>query len=166
MSTLPPARPHPSMRAASIAWAVWATLSCGDTLVDPAQEDRCPLPQGEFGPTDCAIVRGVARDLNGQLLRMVPIRVDSVIPLVAYVYASALATTDDQGAFTLTVFRASRLTPITNPDTATVELKAYDHPNPNPRDIPMAKAPVRMTFAELGKPVTPTIVEAVFDIPR
>lgn len=158
--------PRNRVHAARFTGALAVLVACGSgSLVQPPVEDRCPLDlDSEFPPTDCAIVRGVARDLNGQFLIRRPIRVDSVIRRVAYVYTSNTATTDDEGRFSLIVVRSARLVPPTDPDTATVELKTYSSPAPNAGDVPIARAPVRMMFAELGKLVTPTVVEAVFDI--
>jgi hypothetical protein len=133
-----------------------------DPAPDPELEDRCPEPHGEFGPTDCAIVHGIVRSETGQPLANVPIRVDSVIRLVAYVYASNTATTAADGSFRLEVSRASRVKPPTVPDTATVELKTYGTPNPKAGETPTARAPVLMYFAELGQPVKPTVVDVVF----
>ena len=145
--------------------AAIAITSCGSSdPQDPpvVQVDRCPEPAGEFGPTDCALLRGVARAENGQPLAGMPIRVDSVIRLVAYVYASNTVTTAPDGSFTLLVSRLSRLRQPTTPDTATVELKTYGTPDPKAGGTPTARAPVLMHFAELGKDVTPTIVDPTF----
>ncbi len=130
---------------------------------DPDPQDVCPPPPGEFPPTDCALVRGIAKVMGGQVLPGIPIRVDSVVG-ANYYYASNTATSGSDGRFSLTVFRTNRLKPPTNPDTATVELKTYAKPNPQARDSAIGRAPVLMYFAELGRPVKPSIVEAIFDL--
>lgn len=147
------------------AMAAIAIAGCGssDPQEPPLQEvHRCTLPQGEFIPSDCALLRGIARAENGQPLAGIPIRVDSVIRGVAYVYASNTATTSSDGSFTLEVSRIARLRPPTTPDTATVELKTYGTPNPKAGGNPIARAPVLMHFAEVGKVVVLTIVDAIF----
>ena len=92
------------------------------------------------------------------------IRVDSLIRSLAYIYASdTTATVAGDGSFSILVFRLSRVTPPTTPDTATVELKTYETPEPKAGDIPTARAAVLMHFAGLGKTVTPTIVDLRFE---
>lgn len=145
--------------------AVIVIAGCGssDPQEPPLQKvDRCTLPQGEFIPSDCALLRSIARAENGQPLAGIPIRVDSVIRGVAYVYASNTATTASDGSFTLEVSRIARLRPPTTPDTATVELKTYGTPNPKAGGTPTARAPILMHFAEVGKVVVPTVVDAIF----
>jgi len=91
--------------------------------------------------------------------------VDSAVRLTGYAYASSPTMSNTDGSFELTVFRVNRLVPISVPDTATVEIKAYMGPNPRAGDIPIARAPVRLQFAELGKSVLPSVIEAIFDLP-
>lgn len=124
-------------------------------------EDVCPPPGGEFPPTDCALVRGTAKNGSGQVLAGIPIRVDSVIH-PNFVYGSSPTTSGADGRFSLTVFRVARVRPPTDPDTATIDLKTYATPNPLPRDSATARAPVVMHFAPLSQPVRVTIVEAIF----
>ena len=146
--------------------AAIAIASCGngDPQEPPLQKvDRCTLPQGEFIPSDCALLRGIARAENGQpLAGGIPIRVDSVIRGVAYIYASNTAWTAPDGSFTLEVSRIARLRPPTTPDTATVELKTYGTPNPKAGGTPTARAPVLMYFAVVGHVVMATIVDPIF----
>ena len=133
-------------------------------MIEPIRDkDVCPIREGEFLPTDCAIVRGIARDSSGQIAAALAIRVDSIFGLTAYSYASNATMTDANGRFELVVNRVNRITPPTVPDTARVELKSYPGTDPKPRDIAQARAWVLMYFAELGHPVRPTVVEAVFD---
>jgi predicted small lipoprotein YifL len=129
-------------------------------------EDRCPLLQSEFPPTDCAIVEGVAVNAQGNVLGGLPIMVDSAIASVGFAYTSASGstTTDVSGRFRFVVFRVNRLKPRTVPDTATVEIKAYDQRAPRAGDIAIARAPVLMRFAELGAVVERTQVTARFDL--
>ena len=144
--------------------AIVLVAACAVSPVDgPGDDDRdiCPPPGGEFPPTDCALVRGVAKDASGQVLANIPIRVDSIIH-PNFVYASGPTASGADGRFSLTVFRGARVRPPTSPDTATVELKTYAAPNPRSRDSATARAPVVMHFAPLGQPVTVTIVEAIF----
>ena len=135
-------------------------LACGAPTVN--EPDECPAPQGEFPDTDCAVVRGLARTPGNQPLALKAIRADSFITLGGYVYASSTATTSADGTFRIVVGRVNRLKPRTVPDTATVELKTYASRDPKAGETPDARAPVLMYFAELGKPVRPTIVTAIF----
>lgn len=130
---------------------------------EPEPQDVCrSTPGDEFPPTDCALVRGIARTLGGQILAGLPMRVDSVVG-VNYCYASNASVSGSDGRFSLTVVRENRLKPPTDPDTATVELKA-SATTPRPRDPAIGRAPVLMYFAATGRPVRPSLVEAVFDL--
>lgn len=100
--------------------------------------------------------------MGGQILAGLPIRVDSVVG-ANYYYASNATVSGSDGRFNLVVVRENRLKPPADPDTATVELKAYAT-TPRPRDNAIARAPVLMNFAPMGQPVKPSVVEAVFDI--
>lgn len=145
---------------------VGTIISCSGSLgPDPVSMDKCPSAQGEFGPTDCAIVKGVAKDGRGLTLPNAPVRVDSAIAQVAYVYASSTVTTGADGTFTLVVLRISRVKAPTVPDTATVEIKTYSVPNPTAGAVPAGRAKIRMRFAEMGQPVVLTQGEFVFDVP-
>lgn len=93
---------------------------------------------------------------------MKAIRADSFITLGGFVYSSKTATTTPDGAFRIVVSRINRLKPRTDPDTATVELKTYASRTPSAGDTADARAAILMYFAELGKPVRPTIATAVF----
>jgi len=90
--------------------------------------------------------------------------VDSAIASVGYAYASLSTATDASGRFMLVVFRVNRLKPRTVPDTATVEIKAYNNGQPRAGDTAIARAPVLMKFAELGAVVERTQVTARFDL--
>lgn len=137
----------------------------GPDLADPASEPRCPVPNSEFPPTACAIVRGVAMTPDGRLLSQLPIRVDSGHPATGYHYTSGPAMTGQDGSFELLVHRDLILASVTNPDTARVEIKAYSTAPPRPQDPAIARAPVLMHFAPLGQPVKPSVVVARFAIP-
>ena len=123
----------------------WA---CGGAPTHP-NADKCPEAPGEFHPTDCALVRGVARNTRGEILRDLPVMVDSSVRLVGYAYASAPAQSGADGSFELTVFRINRMKPLTVPDTATVEIKAYAA-MPSAGDSAIARYAVKLHFAELG----------------
>ena len=138
--------------------AAACAVSPGNGLGD---DEVCPPAGGEFPPTDCALVRGIAKEGSGQVLSRIPIRVDSIIH-PNFVYGSSPTTSGADGRFELTVFRVARVRPPTDPDTATIDLKTYATPNPLPRDSATARAPVLMHFAPLSQPVTVTIVDAMF----
>jgi hypothetical protein len=155
-----------SRRVTTLGLATAVFAACVAAAVDdpePEPQEVCrSTPGDEFPPTDCALVRGIARGLGGQVLAGLPIRVDSVVG-ENYYYASNATVSGSDGRFGLVVVRENRLKPPTDPDTATVELKAYAT-TPRPRDSAIARAAVLMYFAPLGQPVKPSVVEAVFDI--
>jgi hypothetical protein len=153
-----------ALTASLLALPGLAGCGAGDHLSGVAAL-RCPAPQGEFGPTDCAIVAGVARDGSGQLLGLPSIRADSTIPRVAYLYASNTVHPGIDGTFEIIVVRSTRLTPPAAPDTATVELKAYSDANPSAGDRPAAAAAILMQFAPLGSIVRRSEATAPF-LPR
>jgi len=62
----------------------------------------------------------------------------------------------------MTVYRVNRLDPITEPDTARVEIKTYDTTDPRPGDAPTKRVRVLMYFAELGETVRVTFADLTF----
>ena len=134
---------------------------------DPIVEDRCPLEPGdEFPNTDCAIVRGVARDPEGRPLPGLTLAVDSFVPTVGYAYTSfPVVRSSSDGSFFMEVARVNRLVPRTTPDTASVEIKVYGHWNVRAGDTAVTASLVRMWFAPLGQLVTPTVGDVVFRLP-
>ena len=155
----------------SIRLGLAALLSscAADPAAPPAEQDLiCPVrPENEFGPSHCALVSGVARNRDGQPLRGVAIRVDSVLCCLLFVYSSTNGVTGQDGSFSLEVGRTAILTPPTVPDTARLDLLLYYHdPRPAALDPSDARAPVLMWFAEVGKPVQPTVVDVRFDYPE
>jgi hypothetical protein len=151
---------------------VLVASSCNSgTDPDPLVEDRCPLePLNEFPPTDCAIVRGIARDSEGRPLPGLTLGVDSFVPTVGYAYSSSgegrfVIRGSSDGSFEMGVARVNRLVPRTTPDTASVEIKVYGHQNVRAGDTAVTATPVRMWFAPLGQLVTPTVGDVVFVLP-
>ncbi len=150
---------------------VLVASSCNaGTDPDPIVEDRCPLePLNEFPPTDCAIVRGIARDPEGRPLPGLTLAVDSFVPTVGYAYISSSGLgvfyfrSLSDGGFAAFVKRVNRLVPRTTPDTASVEIKVYSHAGA--LDTAIAATLVRMWFAPLGQLVTPTVGDVVFRLP-
>ena len=150
------------MTRATILLAL-AVVGCESALIDPIGDlDECPPPEGEFPPSDCAIVRGSVRSPAGVPIVGFPVRVDSLVPDVGYYYASSAALTDEDGLFELTVYRVNRLQPITTPDTARVEIKTYATTDPHPGDPATARVRVLMHFAELGATVRVTFADLTF----
>lgn len=140
-----------------------ALAGCDSALINPIGDlDECPAMQGEFPPTDCAIVRGTVRSPAGVPRVGFPVRVDSMVPQVGYYYASTTTVTNADGLFELTVYRVSRLEPVTSPDTARVEIKTYPTTDPRPGDPPTARVRVLMYFAELGETVRVTFADLIF----
>lgn len=88
----------------------------GPDPVDPVRESRCPVPNSEFPPTDCAIVTGIAEAMDGRRLVNLPIWVDSGPP-TAYHYTSSPTLTKEDGSFELLVHRQLRLEPVTSART-------------------------------------------------
>ena len=156
-------------RAAAALALAMALGGCGgaDDIMPPLEESRCTLPPGtEFGPSHCAIVQGVARDRNGNVLRGVAVRVDSVICCLLFVYSSNSGVTRTDGSFDFVVGRTARLTPPTVPDTVTLNLLLYRDPKAAALDPPDARAPALLWFAEMGKLVPPSVVDIRFDYPE
>ena len=150
------------MRRAPIL-LILATSACESALINPIGDlDECPTVPGEFPPTDCAIIQGSVRTPAGVPLVGFPVRVDSLVPQVGYHYASNTALTDADGRFEMTVYRVNRLDPITEPDTARIEIKTYDTTDPRPGDPATRRVRVLMYFAELGETVRVTFADLTF----
>jgi len=140
-----------------------ALSACESALINPIGDlDVCPTVQGEFPPTDCAIVRGAVRTPSGVPRVGFPVRVDSMVPEVGYYYASSTALTNSDGVFEMTVYRVNRLQPRTQPDTARLEIKTYATTDPRPGDHPTGRVRVLMYFAELGETVRVTLTDLIF----
>jgi hypothetical protein len=135
-----------------------------DFLTQP--DTRCPGPHGEFPPVACAVVSGVVKDRDGKQLARMGLRVDSFIPGVGYAYASNAHASDRYGRFTMIVYRINQLTPMTDPDTASVEVKLHATLTPAPRDVPLAVVLVLMNFAPLSERVEPAITDLRFPVTR
>lgn len=140
-------------------------LACSSVTGVARNTSPCPSGAGEFPPTDCAIIDGRAVDGQGRAVSRLGLRVDS-IGASGYAYASDAVVTDSEGRFVLTVLRINRFQPPTTPDTATVDVKAYTNTSPNPGDSPVSRAPVRMRFAPLGRPVERTQATLTFNLGR
>jgi hypothetical protein len=152
------------MRAVILLAALLGTAACAEAA-DPFERSECPPPQGEFPPTDCALVQGRLVNSQGTPLAGVGVRVDSVLSPIGYAYTSGGVTTDSRGDFELIVLRVNRFEPPTTPDTATVAIKLYQRPSPPPGEAFFAAVPVRMTFAPLGDPVERTNAVLTIAIP-
>jgi hypothetical protein len=114
----------------------------------------------------CALVSGIALDQTGAILPNMGLRVDSLIPGAGYHYASSAFATDSKGRFAMLVYRVRLLAPLTQPDTASIEVKLHNSTTPAPRDSALSRALALMTFAPLGELVVPTIVDLRFPITR
>jgi len=158
-------QPHHSFRPSISTALLSLAVACSGTQLVTPDAQRCPQPSGEFGPTDCAIVEGLAFSSSSLMLVGQALAVDSAVPMVGYAYDSNVAVTDGSGSFHLTVYRVSRLRPLTTPDTASIEIKAYAGPSPKAGTIPIGRALVRLTFAPLGALITTSTVAAHFDSP-
>jgi hypothetical protein len=140
-----------------------AMSACESALINPIGDlDQCATVPGEFPPTDCAIIQGSVRTPAGVPIVGFPVRVDSLVPHVGYYYASNTALTDGDGRFEMTVYRINRLEPITQPDTARVDIKTYDSIDPRPGDAPTKRVRVLMYFAQLGESVRVTFADLTF----
>lgn len=122
-------------------WALLAAIPLLSCRVDVAQptELRCVFG-GEFPPTDCAFVRGIALRESGAAWPRLIIRVGSFIPMVGYAYGSNAVATDSSGRFSLQVVRAYRRIPRTDPDTATIEFHGYAANSSSPVALALARA--------------------------
>lgn len=130
-----------TLRRRVALWALLATaplLACQPAATGP-QDLRCSFG-GRFPPTDCAYIRGVALTDSGVPWARLVVRVDSVIPMVGYAYASDAVWADDSGQFLLRVARVNRLSPRSTPDTATIELKGYANGSVGPVAVALVRA--------------------------
>jgi hypothetical protein len=152
------------MRAVILLAAVLAATACTGAS-DPFDRSECPPGEGEFPPTDCALVKGRLLNPQGSPLAGVGVRVDSARFGLGYAYASNGVTTNGNGDFKLVVMRVIRFGPPPSPDTATVAIKLYQQPAPSVGATPFAAVPVRMTFAPLGDPVEPTSAVLTASLP-
>lgn len=137
-------------------------VACSQPTVAPPDDLRCPPPTGEFPPVACAIVVGRALDSLGRPLSNLGVSVDSLVPRVGYAYTAKGATLGVDGSFELLVKRVSQLTPLTVPDTATVEIKLHVERIPGPGTPSIAARGVLMSFAPLGQLVDRTVVDVHF----
>ena len=136
------------------------------TSTDVSSAYRCPR-FNEFPPHACAIVHATARDLDGRVLASMWVTVDSFIAHRGYHYAADGVTTKDDGSFELLVLRLNDYSPITTPDTASLDIKLYPNAVDPLRDQSfIAKALVKMTFAPLEQTVEPFLGDIVFPIRR
>ena len=134
-------------------FALMLLCSCQPTLAGPG-ELRCVF-SGEFPPTDCAFVRGIALRESGEPWAGLAVRVDSAIPMVGYAYASNATSTDRDGRFSLEVVRVNRLVARTDPDTVVIEFKGY-------WGALITRALVRVRFVPRDSLVIPTDAELRF----
>jgi hypothetical protein len=143
-------RRPPSLVRHSILVAVAA---CSSVSEPPLIADRCPEPAGEFGPSGCGVVRGIAVDHRQIALQRIGLRVDSVGPH-GYQFSSNSVSTGEDRAFELLVHWLDLARPLSKPDTATIVIKAYfADGDPMPRQREDARANVLVQFATLGSPV-------------
>lgn len=101
-------------------------------------------------------------DSGGEPIAHLPVRVDSVFEGFGYFYYSDVVSTDTSGAFQLLVFRKRRLQPVAEPDTVTLDIKAYATVFPGPGDPPIGRAQMRMRFSPTGEKWVVTEGEVVF----
>lgn len=149
------------MRVSLRLFLLGLVAGCG-TSISQSSTTICTA-SGSNPPTDCAVLAALAVDVDGDALRLIPVRVDSMIPGVGAIYASALTTTAADGTFGLLVSRVRRVAAPSVPDTASVEVKTYD---PQTQAV-VGRALIKMNFVPIGEQVIPTIVaRATFDHPN
>jgi hypothetical protein len=132
-----------------------------NNILNPAAQ--CTFSGAEWPPSACAIVVGAARNSAGLALPGLLLSVDSTVPNVGYVYASNPVITDTSGHFKMTVYRI-RIQPHTEPDTATIGLKAFAVSSWSPGQPPLAQAYVLMRFVPFGTTVPISQVEAILPL--
>ncbi len=141
-------------------------VACAGTPGTPAVRQSCGASSGEFGETDCALLDGVAiGSLSGQPLVGITLRIDSAVAGVGYVYVSNAVRTATDGKFSLTVSRINRLRALTDPDTVTLELKAFTTSSGRPGDQANAAAAVQVRFSPSGQIPTSSVVTARLALP-
>jgi len=141
-------------------------VACAGTPSTPAIQPSCGVSSGEFGETDCALLDGIAiGSSSGQPLAGITLRVDSAVAGLGYVYASNAIRTGTDGRFNLTVSRINRFRMPTDPDTVTLELKAFTTSSGRPGDQANAAAAVQVRFSPSGQIPTPSVVTARFALP-
>ena len=144
-------------------------VACAVTPSTPAIRAGCGASSGEFGDTDCALLDGIAiGSSSGQPLAGITLRVDSAVAGSGYVYASNAVRTGTDGRFSLKVSRINRLRTPTDPDTVTLEVKAFTTSSGRPGDQANAAAVVQVRFplpVRSGQIPTPSVVTAGFALP-
>lgn len=135
----------------TVLLAALLICACRSTVAGPPDELRCVF-SGEFPPTDCTFVRGVALRENGEPWAGLVVHVDSAVPMVGYAYASNAASTDDRGRFSMQVVRVNRLVPRTDPDTVVIEFKGLHISSTRP----VGRALLRLRFVPQDSLVIPT----------
>lgn len=146
-----------------------ALAACGDDSgLNVSDSPRCPSAFGEFGPTACAIVRGVALGVNGAALQRIAVQIDSITP-EGDRYASSLTALQPNGQFELTVFRIPSLSrivasPVAGVDTVSLVFKAYGTGGSVQPSEVLGRATAMLEFARLGAEVKTSAVEIQFDL--
>jgi hypothetical protein len=144
------------------ALIVAALAACDST--SPKDPPPCLAPVFEFEPTDCAVLAGRLMGPVGALAAH-GVLVDSVVPLVGLAYSSDVVRTSTDGLMILTVYRVTRLTAPTQPDTATIEIKVFTDPATAVAGRPPdARGFVRLLFTPTGSVADTTRVDVSIGI--
>lgn len=141
-----------------LRWSVLVLAAGCGTYISSQTSTICSST-GSNPPTDCAVVYGVAHDIQGKSLSLLRIQVDSSSG-GQLVYSSVAQTTGTDGSFIMVVSRHRRVQAPASPDTASVEIKSF-----SPTGALLGRAVVPMAFVPLGDPVVPTTLFVVFDHP-
>jgi len=141
---------HPALIIAALA-------ACDST--GPEASPPCLAPVFEFQPTDCAVLAGRLMGPTG-VLAAHGVLVDSVVPLIGLAYSSKVSRTTADGEIFLTVYRVTRFTAPTQPDTATIEIKVFTDPDRAAAGRTAdARGFVRLLFAPTGAVADTTRVD-------
>jgi hypothetical protein len=125
---------------------------------------ECPAAQGEFPPSGCAIVTGVALRMNAEPLVNIFVRVfdDNAS---TEVYAPEPVRTGPTGEFQLVVYRIQSLSEQPREsETSSVSINAYTS-TPIEWAQPSARAVANLHFAPLGAAVPASTAELRFALP-
>ena len=152
-----------SIGVSQLACAVLLSCAaCTDTVSPEDSQASCPVPQGEFGASDCAWLSGRAIDISGKPIVGLGIRVDSV-DQQRYVFGSNSTVTGEDGRFEVVVLRYDPAILTTHVDSATVPIKGYLHDSaPGPGEPEDLRAVVTMSMAPMGEPVEITKGDLLF----
>ena len=157
------------VRVSTLALGVLLAACSNGSGINVPDVPSCPAVSGEFGPSACAYVRGVAVGSTGAPLTNIQIQVDSINP-EGYGYASPRIVLGPTGRFVLTVSRIPPLGRFRDSipdgiDTVTISFKAFRAGSTGLPSEVVGRATANLEFARPGAKVQPSTVEIRFGFP-